>query len=669
MAPVQRPIKRLLVANRGEIAIRILQSCRELPTAPVTFAIYTTNDSTHISLGRPNNAIILPSPSSYMDIAHLIKIARDNQIDAVHPGYGFLSESADFSRRMWEEAQAVVIGPGWEVLEQTGDKLKAKVLAESCDVPVLKAMKEPTNNVESIQRFAKSVGYPIMIKAVDGGGGRGIRLVESEDALQNAVDRCIGESPSHTVFAEMAAVNGFRHVEVQIVGDGRGGVKHLWERDCSVQRRFQKIVEVAPAPVFRRRVISQAIEAAVSMARKIRYMGLGTWEFLINPKERKFFFLEINPRLQVEHTITEGITGVDLVQLQMMIAQGVSISEDVRLGEWWEASKAPAAASIQLRLCAEDPAANFALSIGKVTQLRLPSGNGVRVDSHLSHGGVIGSDFDNMMAKIIVMGSTWQDVIGKAQRALEDTKVVGVKTNLNLLRAIVADKGFRAGAADTRWLEPNISRLVDVGELIGKSLDSASSALPELTSGPTQQSMFAPTSVLFKKGDAWSLTLEETGTKPKPGDAAHHLKIDRILRNEFPQALAADLSYTVPGSAPKGYKLILASTSASADATSSTHRRGDPGNKSHIILPMSGKLTEVLVEEGDEIKENEVIAFVKQMKMELEIRSPRAGRIGWAIEIEGEEGDDVAEGVLLAEIVDESQKEKEKEQPRLKSKI
>ena len=173
--------------------------------------------------------------------------------------------------------------------------------------------------------------------------------------------------------------------------------------------------------------------------------------------------------------------------------------------------------------------------------------------------------------------------------------------------------------------------------------------------------------MLFKKGDAWSLTLDETGNKSKPGDAAHHLKIDRILRNEFPQALAADLSYTMPRSAPKGYRLTLASTSASADATSSTHRRGDPGNKSHIILPMSGKLTEVLVEEGDEIKENEVIAFVKQMKMELEIRSPRAGRIVWAIELEGEEGEDVAEGVLLAEIVDEGQKEEE--QPRLKSKI
>ena len=664
MPPVQRPIKRLLVANRGEIAIRILQSCRELPNPPVTCALYTDSDSTHISLGRPNHAIRLPSPSSYMDIPFLIKVVKDNHIDAVHPGYGFLSESAEFSRRIWHEAEAVVIGPGWEVLEQTGDKLKAKVLAMSCEVPVLEAMKEPTNNVNSIRSFASSVGYPIMIKAVDGGGGRGIRLVGSEDALQNAVDRCVGESPSRTVFAEMAALKGFRHIEVQIVGDGRGAIKHLWERDCSIQRRFQKIVEVAPAPVPSRRVIAQAIEAAARMARKIRYQGLGTWEFLINPKDRRFFFLEINPRLQVEHTITEGITGIDLVQLQMMIAQGENISEDLRLGEWWEADAAPQAASIQLRISAEDPASNFALSIGKVTECHFPGGNGVRVDSHLSQGGVVGTDFDNLMAKIIVTASTWEDMFRKAQRALEDTRIVGVRTNLNLLRAIVADKGFRSGAADTRWLEPNLNRLIGAGDQIGKQLDATSSTLPLQSSSSVQQGGVASSNVLFRKGDAWSLTLEDSGNDSKTIGAAHHLKIDRILRNEFPRSLGAEILYTVPGEQPVPYKVTLASTSASADATSSTHRRGDPNNKSHIILPMSGKLMEVLVEEGDEVKENDVIAFVKQMKMELEIRSPRAGKVGWVIEVESEDGDDVAEGVLLVDLLEESQP-----QPRLKSKI
>jgi pyruvate carboxylase len=650
--PPPRPISRLLVANRGEIAIRVLQSAREFPSI-TTYAIYTKDDSTHISLGRPDHAIQIQSSSSYMDIDALIALVKENKIDTVHPGYGFLSESAEFSHRMWTEANCVVIGPGAGVLDQTGDKLKAKVLATASGVPVLKAMSRPSTKVAEIAAFAKSVGYPVMIKATDGGGGRGIRLAESEDVLQNAVERCIAESPSGSVFAEQAAVKGYKHIEVQIIGDGRGGVKHLWERDCSVQRRFQKIVEVAPAPVSNRTVVKNAIEAAVRMARDIRYLGLGTWEFLVNIKERKFFFLEINPRLQVEHTISEQIAGADLVRTQLLIAQGLQDPEDAsrRFGEWWEAEKPPPACSIQLRLCAEDPKNNFALSVGKVTDVQLPTGNGVRVDSHLSGGGVIASDFDNMMAKIIVTAGTWPDTLSKAQRALADTKIVGVKTNLNLLRAILADRVFQAGNADTKWLETNMAQLVVKGDQIGDAVEAISTNLPELSLVGAGSSNMMSSATLFRKGEAWSLKLEQ------PGDTSNHvpghLKVERVTRNEFPNALVADLSYTVPGAKSVPYKVTLSSTTASADSAASTHRRGDPTNKSHIILPMSGKLIEILVDEGDDVKENEVIAYVKQMKMELEIRSPRAGQISWVIEVENDEGDDVAEGTLLVELADE----------------
>ncbi|RVX76114.1 hypothetical protein B0A52_00471 [Exophiala mesophila] len=650
MPPVQRPISRILIANRGEIAIRILQACTELPNPPETFVIYTETDTTHVSLGRPDHAVKAPSPASYMSIDFIIGIVKDNQIDAVHPGYGFLSESAEFSRRLWEEANCLVVGPGWEVLDRTGDKLKAKALAMECEVPVLKAMDRPTGNTNDVRTFATQVGYPLMIKAVDGGGGRGIRLVKSQNDLDNAVQRCIAESPSKTVFAEQAAVDGFKHIEVQIIGDGRGGIKHLWERDCSVQRRFQKIVEIAPAPVQRRKVIAQVIDSAVRMARKLRYLGLGTWEYLVNVKSRQFFFLEINPRLQVEHTITESLTGVDIVREQLLFAQGLQDSEDLRLAEWWEADKAPPAASIQLRLCAEDPTSGFSLSIGKVTDIHLPSGNGVRVDTHLSRGGVVGSDFDNMMAKIIVTASTFSAAVAKAKRALADTKVVGVKTNLNLLRAIVNDKVFASGNTDTSWLEKNLESLVESGEKIGQSVDQLDSNLPALSLGGSQTANSAGSGTLFRKGDAWTVTLEDKNIKSETKPAPHHLSIERITRNEFPEALVADVAYTVPGVQPRSYKMSLASTTASADATASTHKRGDPNDKTHIVLPISGKLVEVLVDEGDEVQENEVIAFVKQMKMELEIRSPRAGIIKWAIELENDEGDDVAEGVLLAEL-------------------
>ncbi|KAH0843482.1 hypothetical protein AYO21_07242 [Fonsecaea monophora] len=657
MPPPQRPISRILIANRGEIAIRILQSCHELPQPPTTFAIYTDNDTTHISLGRPHHAIkAAHGPASYMNIDYLIGLVKENQIDAVHPGYGFLSESAEFSRRMWVEAGCVVVGPGWEVLERTGDKLMAKALAAECDVPVLKAMGRPTGSVEDVRRFAISVGYPLMIKAVDGGGGRGIRLVKDEASLDNAVQRCVAESPSRLVFAEQAAVEGYKHIEIQIVGDGRGGVKHLWERDCSVQRRFQKIVEVAPAPVQDRRVIAQVIDSAVRMATKLKYLGLGTWEYLVNVQQMKFFFLEINPRLQVEHTITECITGVDLVKQQLFLAQGLQTEADARLGQWRDADKAPPAASIQLRLCAEDPLSNFSLSIGKVSDIQFPSGNGIRVDSHLSRGGVVGSDFDNMMAKIIVTASTWGECVAKARRALEETKVIGVKTNLNLLKAILTDATFAAGHADTSWLEQQLDRLVPSGEQLAAATELLDTSLPALSlSSNGAGSAIGAASTLFRKGDAWTVLLENPADKPssiKP--PAHHLSISRVTRNEFPTALVADITYTIPGSRTHSYKMTLNSTTSSAGATASTHRRGDPTKKTHIVLPMSGKLVEVLVDVGDEVRENEVIAFVKQMKMELEVRSPRAGKVKWVIEMENEEeGDDVAEGVLLMELEDD----------------
>lgn len=261
----------LLGCNRGEIAVRILQAARELPAPIETFALYTTDDRAHCEVGVPHHALQLPSPSSYMDISLLVELAKSHSIDTVHPGYGFLSESAEFAQRMWEEAGAKVIGPGWHVLAQTSDKLQAKTLAEACGVPVLKAMKTPTSDLSVIRQFAAQAGYPVMIKAVDGGGGRGIRLVESEDALQAAVDRATGESPSRKVFVEKAAVGGYHHVEVQVIGDGTGEVRHLWERDCSVQRRFQKIVECAPAMIRDRKLIHKVIESALRIAKQVRY--------------------------------------------------------------------------------------------------------------------------------------------------------------------------------------------------------------------------------------------------------------------------------------------------------------------------------------------------------------------------------------------------------------
>jgi acetyl/propionyl-CoA carboxylase alpha subunit len=310
-------------------------------------------------------------------------------------------------------------------------------------------------------------------------------------------------------------------------------------------------------------------------------------------------------------------------------------------------------------LCAEDPNTNFALSIGKITEFHVPGGNGVRVDTSISTTSsvVVGSDFDNMIAKVIVTAATWDGVIAKTQRVLADMRIGGVKTNVDVLRGILAAPEFTGWKVDTQWLESELGGIIERGAAISNSIRpsgssaSAGRSLAQSISGGSSSTM-------FRRGDAWSLELEPLNAKGGSDKSQikqrpHHLHITRVLRNEFPASLSAEIEYTTPAAAgaratTTPYRMTLSTTASSASSMSSTHRLGDPNNKSHIILPMSGKLTEVLVEEGDEVEENTVIAFVKQMKMELEVRSSRAGRITWALELE--DGDDVPEGVLLAEL-------------------
>ncbi|EPE33766.1 Glutathione synthetase ATP-binding protein [Glarea lozoyensis ATCC 20868] len=393
-----RPIKRLLIANRGEIATRILSTTRELSIP--TYTLHTPSDTLHTH--HSTHSIALPSPSSYLDISHLITLVKHYAIDTIHPGYGFLSESAEFSQRMLTEANCHVIGPGPAILSRTGDKLQARALAQECNVPVLPALQNPTSSPSDVETFAQKVGYPIVVKAVDGGGGRGIRIVYQSSELERSVSLALKESPSTLIFAEKAAISGYRHIEVQIIGDGTGAVRHLWERECSIQRRFQKVVEFAPSSLANRRLVSKVIEATLKMARQVRFLSLGTFEFLVSEEKEEYWFLEVNPRIQVEHTVTEQLAlGVDLVRLQVLIAQGYRL-EDVFprfLGQ--DPEVPPPVYSIQLRVTAEDVANNWALSVGKIKGFGFPMGNGVRVDTHLTsgHPAVIGTDFDSLLAK------------------------------------------------------------------------------------------------------------------------------------------------------------------------------------------------------------------------------------------------------------------------------
>ncbi|CAO2647546.1 Nn.00g084680.m01.CDS01 [Neocucurbitaria sp. VM-36] len=655
--PPQRPIKRLLVANRGEIATRIISSARELDIE--TYAIYISGDTSHAA--RAANAIELPSAASFMDIDALIDIVKTHQIDAIHPGYGFLSESEAFSKRLWDEAHAVVVGPGWGILEIHQDHSIVHVLLifYPGNVPVSPALRNSTNRVEDVRQFASENGYPIMVKAVDGGGGRGIRLIQSEEQLSSLVKRAVEESPSKQVFAEKAAVNGFRHIEVQIVGDGTGSVTHLWERECSIQRRYQKIVELAPSVVPDRRLIAKVIEDALKMARHIQYFSLGTFEFLVNPRTQEYYFLEVNPRLQVEHTITESIGMTDIVKAQLLLAQGANLGNCGLPQAERDPELVPPAHSIQLRITSENVESDWSLSIGKITSFRFPTGNGIRVDTHLisGHASVISADFDSLLAKVIVTASSWEDTVRKAQRALDDTQISGVKTNLSVLRAIVTHPDFLKGQCDTQWLESKQQELLQSGQHISSSrrYDLA----PDTTSTSSSTAM-SNANTLFRKGDAWSIAISSPDDAKKTNEQRpHHLELTRVLRNEFPTSLSAELLFTTPSTSsstkPQStpYTITLSSTSASASAATSHHRRGNPSDPSHVSIPFPGKLVEVLVDEGDIVKEGDVICVVQQMKMELEVRSPRSGRVTWVTE--AEDGEDIAEGTLAAVV--ESEKE------------
>lgn len=533
------------------------------------------------------------------------------------------------------------------------------------NVPVSPALQNPTNHVEDVRHFATQIGYPIMVKAVDGGGGRGIRLIRSEENLESSVKRAVEESPSKQVFAEKAAVDGFRHVEVQVIGDGIGNVTHLWERECSIQRRYQKVVEIAPSVVKDRDLIARVIEDALKMAkhvsslsilqvedndsRKIQYFSLGTFEFLVNPATKERYFLEVNPRLQVEHTITESISMTDIVKAQLLLAQGASLDTCGLPSSDRDPRSPPPAHSLQLRITAEDVENSWSLSIGKISSFRFPTGNGIRIDTHLinGHAAVVSADFDSLIAKLIVTASSWSDCVRKAQRALDDTFIIGVKTNIPVLRAIVAHPDFLNGSCDTQWLESNQDDLLRASQ----QLIPPSNPLLQDSASSNAGAVLGNANILFRKGDAWSLTLSPQG-KPA-AQPTHHLALTKVLRNDFPSSLSADVLFTSPtGSTP--YTLALNSTSASSSASTSQHPRANPSNPSHIGIPFPGKLVEVLVDEGDIVKEGDVVCVVQQMKMELEVRSNKSGKVAWVLEVE--EGGEVDAGWLAAVVESEGAK-------------
>ena len=447
-------IRKVLVANRGEIAIRVMRSCKEMGIR--TVAVYSETDRTarHV-MYADEAALIGPAASkeSYLNIDNLIAAAKRHHADAIHPGYGFLSENADFARRCKQEG-LIFIGPSAETMEAMGDKIAARKRMIAAEVPVVPGTEQPLQSAEEALRVCEEIGFPVMLKASMGGGGKGMRLIHEKGEVVEAYHTARSESLSSfgddTVYIEKF-VEEPHHIEFQILGDNHGNVIHLFDRECSVQRRNQKIVEESPSPFLTADLRKEMGEKAVAAAKAVHYSGAGTIEFLVD-KDRHFYFLEMNTRLQVEHPITEEVVGVDLVKEQIRIANNEVLQ--LRQEDLFQRGHA-----IECRICAEDTENNFMPSPGIIRQLTEPNGIGVRIDSYVYEGYEIPVYYDPMIGKLIVWATTRAYAIERMRRVLYEYKITGLKTNLSYLKRIMHNPDFVKGEYNTLFIAKNARML------------------------------------------------------------------------------------------------------------------------------------------------------------------------------------------------------------------
>jgi pyruvate carboxylase len=471
-----KPIRKLLAANRSEIAIRIFRAANELGLR--TVGIYSQEDRLALHRFKADEAYQVGAGKgpvvAYLDIAGIVALAKEKGVDAIHPGYGFLSENPAFARAC-EKAGIVFIGPTPELLELLGDKTAARRLADSAGVPVLPGTEESISSPLEARKFAASIGYPVIVKAAMGGGGRGMRVVRSEAELEQRLEEAQGEAKSAfgdaSVFLEKYLPRA-RHLEVQILADNHGNLLHLYERDCSVQRRHQKVVEVAPAANLPSSVRVELCDAAVRLARKANYRNAGTVEFLYDVDAQKWYFIEVNPRIQVEHTVTEMVTGIDLVRSQILVAQGHKLhDEPLALPE--QANVPLYGAALQCRVTTEDPEKNFAPDYGKLTTYRSPAGFGIRLDGGTAYAGaVLAAYYDSLLVKVTAWGTKLPEACQRMDRALREFRIRGVKTNIPFLENVVNHPRFRAGEVTTSFLDesPELFRLQSRGDRATKLL-------------------------------------------------------------------------------------------------------------------------------------------------------------------------------------------------------
>jgi acetyl-CoA/propionyl-CoA carboxylase biotin carboxyl carrier protein len=574
----------LLIANRGEIAVRVIRTAREMGLR--TIAIYSEldRDALHVELADEAwNVGPAPAADSYLNSHRILQVAKASRADAIHPGYGFLSENAGFARAVIE-AGLTWVGPTPEAIEAMGDKITSRRNATAAGVAMVPGTTEPLQSVNEVSALADEYGYPIAIKAAHGGGGKGLRVVLGPDDVGEAFEGARREADTYfgspEVYVEKYLVRP-RHIEAQILFDSHGHGVFLGERDCSVQRRHQKLIEETPSPGFSSDQRQALEEAALAAARACGYVNAGTVEFLFDPDEGRLYFLEMNTRLQVEHTITEAVTGLDLVAWQLRIAAGEPLTFD------HVDAKGHA---IEFRINAEDPLRGFLPSPGRVVDYREPAGPGIRVDGWVRPATRISQYYDNLMAKLVVWGADRDEAIRRSRRALNEYQVTGVATSIPAHLAVLDHPDFIAGHHYTRWME-EVVHLPD----------------PQPSSGPTL---------------------------PGEEDLSRHDMTVEIGGRRFAVTYWAPESGPAIGSGPSRRvrpKLDRPSAGGASDGV--------------VTAPMQGTIVKVHVRAGDKVEANQPLCVLEAMKMENEVRSPTAGEV---VDLRVQAGDTVASGSVLA---------------------
>ena len=652
-------LKRVLIANRGEIALRIIRTARRLGIQTVAVA---SEPDLAMPFARAADEVVAigpgPATESYLVFDKIIGAAKATGADAIHPGYGFLSENADFADAV-AAAGLIFVGPTADAMRKLGGKAAAKAIAIAAGVPVVPGYQGDAQDAATLAAAAQDIGYPVMIKAVSGGGGRGMRLVARADdfasMLASAQREAAAAFGDDRVLIEKV-VQAPRHIEVQVFGDTHGNVVHLFERDCTLQRRNQKVIEEAPAPGMSPQLREKMTAAAVKLAQAVGYRGAGTVEFLVEggalSADADWYFIEMNTRLQVEHPVTEAVTGLDLVEWQLRVASGETLPKQ-------QADITCTGHAIEARLCAEDAARNFMPSIGRIALFDVPAGDGVRVDAGVETGSVISPFYDSLIAKVIGTGPDRATAIDRTLRALEEITVAGVKTNAAFLHALLDHSDFRSGTVDTSFIGRNLEALTAaqtdkaaIAAGVARLIDHRAEACAELArrrSGeahspwsardafqlgpPRRQIVSVMVDGAETKFDvSWEggkLHVAAAGDVPAPPAARH------------PKTFAADdRVYLLHDMLHTEIAWPVHDVSAANDGTAGASVRA----------PINGRVAKVFVSEGETVEKGQQVAVIEAMKMEHVLVAPRLGTIA---KVSAQEGQQVTEGTVLATLTED----------------